>query len=178
MRINISSKGVEVAPELRARIEKKTSKLQRYFDQDAQATVRLSMERSRSIAEITVIMRNGDILRSEKSAYGMYEAFDEACQKLERQIYRHAKRLEHRLNIGAFKKDVPEFADEAYVFPVEPELVKRKTFPVKPLSVEDAIAEMQLLGHAFFAFVNAETERTCVVYTRNDGNFGLLEPEA
>ncbi len=178
MRISISSKGIEVTPALRARVEKKASKLQRYFDEDTQTAVRLSMERSRSIAEITVTLRGGDILRSEISAYDMYEAIDEACQKLERQIHRHAKRLEKRLNMGAFKSDVPEFSDEAYISASEPELVRRKTFPVKPMSIEDAIAQMQLLGHSFFAFVNDETERVCVVYTRNDGNFGLLEPEA
>ncbi len=176
MKTNISCKNMELSDALARRVEKKVGKLSRYFGDNQEVQVRLTVERARNIAELTVLLKGGDVLRAEETGYDMYLVIDDVCEKLERQIHKHRTRLQARLRDGAFQHDTPAYADEAYMTEQEPALVKRKSFPVKPMTPEDAIAQMELLGHSFFAFVNSESNRTCVVYVRNDGNYGLLQP--
>ena len=128
------------------------------------------------MVEITVPMGNNVILRSEAADENLFVAIDQALAKMERQIRKHRTKLSKRLREDAFA-ELPEYFEEE---PEEEErkVVRRKTFPVRPMSVEDAAIEMELLGHSFFAFVNIDTERTNVLYLRKDGNLGLLEPEA
>ena len=127
--------------------------------------------------EITVPMGKNVILRSEASAEdNLFLAIDKALAKMERQIRKHRTKLGK--NLREEIPDVPEYIEEDQAEEQERKIVKRKTFPVRPMSVEDAIIEMELLGHNFFAFVNIDTERTNVLYLRKDGDLGLLEPEA
>ena len=139
--------------------------------------IKLGKEKSRRVAEITVPMGKNVILRSEASAEdNLFLAIDKALAKMERQIRKHRTKLGK--NLREEIPDVPEYIEEDQADESERKLVKRKTFPVRPMSVEDAIIEMDLLGHNFFAFVNIDTERTNVLYLRKDGDLGLLEPEA
>ena len=118
------------------------------------------------------------ILRSESSADdNLFLAIDKALAKMERQIRKHRTKLGKNLREEAFA-EVPEYIEEDQAEEEDRKVVKRKTFPVRPMSVEDAAIEMELLGHSFFAFVNIDTDRTNVIYLRKDGDLGLLEPEA
>ena len=106
-------------------------------------------------------------------------SIDSALAKLERQILRHRTKLEKRLKETAYQDETPEFIEDISAYGTgERKIVRTKTFPVRPMAIEDAILQMELLGHSFFVFVNIETERTNVLYLRKDGNLGLLEPEA
>jgi putative sigma-54 modulation protein len=179
MKTTITGKNMVVTPGITERIMKKTNRMERYLKQDTEMFVRLSKERSsRRIAEITVPFE-GVILRAEASAEdNLYLAIDQALAKLEKQIHRHRTKLEKRLREDAFKNTEMEFIEDATAGAQEErKVVRLKQFPVRPMSVEDAALQMELLGHSFFVFVNNETERTNVLYLRKDGDLGLLEPE-
>jgi putative sigma-54 modulation protein len=140
--------------------------------------IKLRKEKKLRIVEITVPMGKNVILRSEASAEdNLFLAIDQALAKMERQIRKHRTKLGK--NLREEIPDVPEFIEEDDDTAEEKDrkIVKRKTFPVRPMSVEDAMIEMELLGHNFFAFVNIDTEQTNVLYLRKDGDLGLLEPE-
>ena len=170
-------KGMEVTDSLKARVEKKLAKLERYFQDDVEAQVRLSQERgNRNIVEITISV-GSVILRAEEVYTDMYLSIDRAVDKLNRQIRRHRTKLEKRLRAGAFEpvaEEQPEAEEEEVA---SYNLVRVKKFPVKPMHVDDAIAQMELLGHTFFLFLNEETDSMCVLYLRSDGSYGLLQPE-
>ena len=179
MKTTITGKNMVVTPGITDRIMKKTNRMERYLKQETEMFVRLSKERSnRRIAEITVPFE-GVILRAEASAEdNLFLAIDQALAKLEKQIHRYHTKLEKRLREDAFKNTEMEFIEDATDEAQEDrKVVRTKQFPVRPMSVEDASLQMELLGHAFFVFVNNETERTNVLYLRKDGNLGLLEPE-
>ena len=156
--------------------EKKVGKLDRFFKEDATASITFSVEKERlNRVEIT-IRSSGTIFRVSESTSDMQASIDAAVTTLERQIRKNKTRLEKRLREGAFAPD-PLFSE-----PVEEEsdfqVVKSKTFPVKPLDVEEAILQMNMIGHQFYMFRNMATNEVNVVYRRNDGNYGLLEPDA
>ena len=179
MKTTITGKNMVVTPGITERIMKKTNRMERYLKPDAEMFERLSKERSsRRIVEITVPF-DGVILRAEAFAEdNLYLAIDQALAKLEKQIHRHRTKLEKRLREDAFKSTELEFIEDAAAGDQEERrIVRTKQFPVRPMSVDDAALQMELLGHAFFVFVNNETERTNVLYLRKDGNLGLLEPE-
>lgn len=179
MKTTITAKNMIVTPGITDRIMKKTSRMERYLDQNTEMFVRLSKEKSsRRIAEITVPFE-GVTLRAEAFAEdNLFLAIDQALAKLEKQIHRHRTKLEKRLRVDAFKNTELEFIEDAAETSEEQrKVVRTKQFTVRPMSVEDATMQMELLGHAFFVFVNNETEETNVLYLRKDGNLGLLEPE-
>ena len=178
MILNINGRNMQITDSIRAHVEKKAAKLERFFRPDTEVQVRISQERGgRNIAEVTVALR-GVILRAEEVTNDMYASIDTAIDKMVRQIRRHRTKLEKGLRAGAFE---PAAAEE--VVPEDeaeesaPQLVRVKRFLVKPMDVEDAIAQMEMLGHNFFLFLNIDTESACVVYKRQDGGYGLLEPE-
>ena len=177
MKLTINARNMSVTPGITQRIEKKTQTMSRYLLSETEMQVRMRKEKNDQRAvEITVPMGNNVILRSEAVDQNLFVAIDQALAKMERQIRKHRTKLSKRLREDAFA-ELPEYFEEE---PEEEErkVVRRKTFPVRPMSVEDAAIEMELLGHSFFAFVNIDTERTNVLYLRKDGNLGLLEPEA
>ena len=177
MKLTITARNMVVTPAITKRIEKKTETMGRYLWPETEMQIKLGKEKSRRVAEITVPMGKNVILRSEASAEdNLFLAIDKALAKMERQIRKHRTKLGK--NLREEIPDVPEYIEEDQADESERKLVKRKTFPVRPMSVEDAIIEMDLLGHSFFAFVNIDTERTNVLYLRKDGDLGLLEPEA
>lgn len=179
MKLSIQARNMVVTPGITKRIEKKTETMGKYLRSETEMQIRMRKEKNdRRVVEITVPMGNNVILRSESSADdNLFLAIDQALAKMERQIRKHRTKLGKRLREEAFP-EVPEFIEEDQDEETERQVVKHKTFPVRPMSVEDAIIEMELLGHSFFAFVNIDTDRTNVLYLRKDGNLGLLEPEA
>lgn len=181
MKLTITGRNMVITPAITERVEKKTRAMSRYLPQEVEMQVRMRKEKNgiRKV-EITVPLGNNVILRSEASAEdNLFVAIDQALVRMEKQIHRHRTKLSKRLREDAFIPAAPEYMDDAE--PVEEstrQIMRRKTFPVRPMSEEDAIIQMELLGHSFFVFVNVETERTNVLYARKDGTLGLLEPEA
>ncbi len=172
MKITVSGKQLTVRPSLKELTEKKLAKFDRFFGDDAEAIVVYSARHDLQYIEIT-IRYNGTIFRSEEGADTFQTAIDQAIDSLERQIRKNKTRLEKRLRTGAFADyDADEDYDEEEEFNV-----RVKSFDVKPMSLEEAILQMNLLEHQFFVFRDAETENICVVYCRKDGNYGLIQTQ-
>lgn len=174
MKYIYTGKGMEVSDSLKARVEKKLNKLERYFHDEPEASVRFKqLKGARNIVEITVSV-GGVILRAEESSNDMYLSIDRAVDKIESQIRRYRTKLDKRLRVNELEPIVeaaPEFEEATY------DVVRVKKFAVKPMAVEDAITQMELLGHDFFLFLNEKTDTMCVLYRRHDGSYGLLQPE-
>ena len=171
MKFVYSGKDV-VSDSLKARAEKKLSKLERYFTQEPEAIVRFKQQRGgRNIAEITMSV-NGLILRAEEDSNDMYLSIDRAVDKLESQIRRYRTKMGKHLREARAEAPVEPVYEEASF-----DVVRTKRFSVKPMDVDDAITQMELLGHSFFLFMNAENNTMNVLYRRNDGSYGLLVPE-
>ena len=172
MKITMSGKQMTVRPSLKDLTEKKLAKFDRFFGDDAEALVSFSCRHALQYVEIT-IHYSGTIFRCEEGADTFQSALDEALESLERQIRKNKTRLEKRLRTGAFDitpGDVEEEEEGEFQ-------IRTKYIPVKPMSVEEAILQMNLLEHQFFVFRDAETSAPCVVYRRKDGNYGLILEE-
>ncbi|MDK2856668.1 MAG: putative sigma-54 modulation protein [Bacillota bacterium] len=176
MRITIRGKNIEITPALRDYVEKKVGKLAKLLDDITEATVTLGVERERHMVEVTAPV-GGRLLRGEVVSGDMYASIDMVIEKLEKQIEKYKTRLARKvkngsvLDIAAGMAAGPAGRDDD-----EPRLVRTKRFPIKPMPVDEAILQMNLLGHDFFVFRNAETEEVNVIYRRRDGNYGLIEP--
>jgi len=175
MILNFTGKNVEVTDALKDVTNKKLKRLDKYFQKDVVGNVVYSVERNWKIIEITINLP-GTILRVEESSDDMYTSIDKAVDVLERQIRKYKTRLQKRNQTGEtirFENVIPlkENEDE------KPRIVKTKRFGMKPMSVEEAVLQMELLRHNFFVFMNADSEEVSVVYKRKDGNYGLIEPE-
>lgn len=172
MKTTIMTRHMELSDSMRIRLEKKIGKLDKFFAPDISAQVRFSCTRNLHICEITIPIEGG-FIRGEEAGDDMYICIDRAVEKLEKQIIKHKSKLGKRIKTAAF--------DEIPAAEAEPEdegrIVKRKKFSTKPLDVEEAILQMDLLGHDFFVFMNSATDKICVLYRRNDGDLGLIEPE-
>ncbi|MGC8874521.1 MAG: ribosome hibernation-promoting factor, HPF/YfiA family [Chloroflexia bacterium] len=189
MEMQLRTKNYRMTPNLRAYIEKKVPRLSRYLDDIAETKVEISRSNTRSqgaqvVAQLTVTLTNGVILRAEERSGDPYTSLDAALDTMERQIARFKERfyqrgLRRRVGQPASLSELPvvsaesagEIAEEE-----EPQIVKVKQFMVKPMFSDEAIAQMELLGHDFFVFQNAETGKLSVVYRRKDGQYGLIEP--
>ena len=179
MKTTITGKDMVISNAISERVLKKTAKMERYLDPNTELLVRLTKKKDgRRKCEITVPFE-GVTLRAEASSNdNLYVCIDQALAKLEKQIHKHRTKLGKRLREDAFQN-----ADFEYVEEIDAtdegkrKIVRNKTFPVRPMSVDDAVLQMELLGHSFFVFVNADTGRSSVLYLRKDGNLGLLEPE-
>ena len=178
MKFTFTDKKVNLPNSVHAYAEKKVGKLDRYFREDTAASVTFSVEKDRNKVEIT-IRSGGTILRVSESTSDMFASIDSAVTMLERQIRKNKTRLEKRLRQGAFERVVDE---ESSFVPVteegEYEIVRTKTFPIKPMAREEAILQMNLLSHNFYAFKDEAADGAfAVVYRRNDGGYGLIEDE-
>ncbi|MBE6098046.1 ribosome hibernation-promoting factor, HPF/YfiA family [Schwartzia succinivorans] len=176
----VRGKNMEITPALRDYVEKRVGKVTKYFEHVGEITVLLTVSKGRHIVEVTVPVEGGVLLRGEEATMDMYTSIDLVVEKLERQIHKHKTKLQRRFRGGGFKADMVK--DEARPAPEAPAddedytIVKTKRFTVKPMDVQEAIMEMNMLNHDFYMFRNAETEEVCVVYRRTDGNYGLIEP--
>jgi putative sigma-54 modulation protein len=156
-------------------VEKKVSKLGRYFWKDTEAHVTLSVEKSRHIAEVTIPF-DGVVLRGEEATNDMYASIDGVVNKLEKQIHKHRTALKKRLHESAFDQNAYEYQNELEEETM-PEIVRTKRFVVKPMDLSEAQMQMELLGHQFFVFRNSSTDEVNVLYKRADGDLGLIEPD-
>jgi len=175
MKTIITGKNIDVTEGLKERVTKKIGKLDKFFNNETEAHVTLSVQRVRQIAEVTISF-NGIVLRAEESNEDMYTSIDKAIDLLERQIRKNKTRLERRLHNNDFRVEDFKFTEEIQE-ETDFKVVKSKRFAFKPMDVEEAILQMNLLGHEFFMFSNAESKQVNVVYKRKDGNYGLIEPE-
>lgn len=170
MNIHVRGKNVEVTDALREYVEKRLGKLDKYFDDLKEANVTLVVEKADHRVEVTIPV-SGMILRGEETTADMYSSIDLVMDKLERQLEKYKARLSRKIRMVDVKPEaVADVADDASV-------IKTKRFAVKPMPVDEAVMQMNLIGHSFFVFSNAETEEVNVVYRRKDGKYGLIEPE-
>ena len=172
MKITISGKQMTVRTSLKELTEKKLAKFDRFFGDEAEATVSFSCRHDLQYVEITIYY-GGTIFRSEEGADTFQTAIDSALESLERQMRKNKTRLEKRLRSGAFDAQ-PGDVDEEEEVEFE---IRTKYIPYKPMSVEEAILQMNLLKHQFFVFRDADTDKPAVVYCRKDGNYGLITEE-
>ncbi len=173
MRLSVKGRNLEITDALRRYAEEKVQRLTKYLEQIVAANVVLAVEKHRQIAEVTLRVRELTI-RAEESTDDLYSSIDLVAEKLERQILRYKERI---LNHAARSEAVPTPAP-AEPRADEPRVVKTKRFAVKPAEVDEAILQMDLLGHGFYVFRNAATDEVNVLYRRKDGHYGLIEPEA
>ena len=176
MKYTIRGKQTGVTKAMQEKAIKKIGKFDRFFKPDSEAVITFKIEKDRYTFE-TAIYSGGTIIRAEECSNDMYASMDMVVEKLERQIRKHKTKLGKKIHQDAM---VPENftihekiddEDESY------DIVRTKRFPLKPMDVEEAILQMNLLSHSFFVFINADTETVNVVYRRNDGRYGLIEPE-
>lgn len=173
MQITIIGKNIEVSEYLRDLANKKVSKLARYFPQDAEVQVTMSVEKNRHIVEVTIPYAGG-IIRGEEVTGDMYASIDNVISKLEKQIIRHRTKLEKSLRYEETPQDSGWYEDDE---DEGPQIVRVKRFSMKPMSIEEAMLQMELLGHSFYVFMNDNTNMINVLYSRKDGNYGLIEQE-
>lgn len=171
----ISGKNIEVTEGLKNAVYDKLSKLEKYFAEDADAQVTFSVEKDRQKIEVTIPMK-GHIIRAEQVSDDMYVSIDLVVEVIERQVNKYKKKLIDKEQNAAFLQN--SFMEEEVDDDDEAiKIVRSKKFAVKPMYPEDACIQMDLLGHNFFVFRNAETEEVNVVYKRKGNTYGLIEPE-
>lgn len=175
MKINIIGRQLNVYDDTKEMINEKLSKLDKYFGDEASATVTLTHKRNLSTMEVT-IKAASTLFRSEVDADSFRDALDKSIDNIERQIRKNKTKLRKKLREGIipdaeFAMPASEEAEESDI------IIRTKKFEYTPMSPEEAIMQMNLLGHTFFVFNDPITEKTCVVYKRKDGNYGLIEPE-
>lgn len=177
MNFIISGKNVDVTPGLKDTIELKLGKLERYFTPETEIIVTLSVEKERHKIEVTIPVK-GNIIRSEQVSSDMYVSIDLVEEVIERQLRKYKNKLVERHQGG--NNFQPEFFDtdaDPSIEEDEIKIIRTKKFGIKPMYPEDACIQMELLGHTFFVFCNAETDEVNVVYKRKNNTYGLIEPE-
>ena len=174
MKINITGKNFTTYKRLEDTIDKKFEKLGKYFSDDITINVVLSQERGKDKIEVTINAK-GTVFRAEEVAVDVYEGIDKAVDKLSRQMAKYKGKLQKRYNDNKSLRfeNIPELDEDEEIEEVK--IVKTKKFELQPMEVEEAIIRMEMLGHDFFVFLDMETDSVNIVYSRKDGNYGLLE---
>ena len=176
MKVTIVGRQMNVYDEMKELIDKKLGKFDKFFSTESSATATLSVKHNLKYMEIT-ISAGGTLFRSEVGAETFRDALDECVENILRQIRKNKTKLSKRLHDRAFDSSFAEHDAEDAVDENEV-IIRTKTFPLKPMSPEEAILQMNLLGHRFFVFNNDGNGKTCVVYLRQDGGYGLIVPES
>ncbi|TBL73020.1 ribosome hibernation-promoting factor, HPF/YfiA family [Paenibacillus thalictri] len=178
MKFNIRSKQFEVTEALKDYVEKKLGKVERYFEAPptSEVNVTLSLVKGLQAVEVTIPLP-GVMLRAEERHQDMYAAVDLVVDKLERQIRKHKTKVNRRIRQESGMRDLFKIDTSSYHEDEDDyELVRTKRFTLKPMDIDEAILQMNMVGHNFFVFANSDTEKVNVVYKRNDGKYGLIEP--
>ena len=174
MKITISGKNIDVTEGLRAAVQDKLGKLERYFTPDTEVIVTLSVEKERQKIEVTIPVK-GNIIRSEQVSNDMYVSIDLVEEVIERQLRKYkTKIVDKKQEGGNFQK---AYIENDYMEDEEIRIIRSKKFGMKPMFPEDACVQMELLGHNFYVFRNAETDEVNVVYKRKGNTYVLIEPE-
>jgi putative sigma-54 modulation protein len=184
MDISIAVHNLELTPRLQGYVERKMARLDRYMPNLKEVQVDLSAQNARSadqrqIAQVTIRDTRGTILRAEERNGDLFAAVDAVTDKVYTQIkrYRGKQLRNRRAGVDDVILDLEPLADEDELSEEEPVIVRRKRFSLRPMAADEAIEQMEMVGHDFFVFFNAELEAINVVYRRRDGNYGLLQPE-
>ena len=172
MQISLTGRNLEVTEALRRYAEEKVGRLQKYLEKITSAHIVLSIQKYRQIAEVTLRVRDLTI-RGEESTADVYSSIDLVVEKLERQLQRYKGKILHHASRGGRSEGARASLEEDD----GPRVVKTKRVAVKPMSLDEAILQMDLLGHTFYVFRNAQTDEVNVVYRRHEDNYGLIEPE-
>ena len=176
MRYTITGRNIEVTPGLKAAVEKKIGKLEHFFTPDTEVIVALSAQKDQQKIEVTIPVK-GNTIRAEESSTDMYVSIDLVEEIIERQLRKYKTKLIAKQQGGHdFRQEFIE-SDTSAAESDEIEIVRTKRFGIKPMFPEDACIQMELLGHNFYVFSNAETDEVNVVYKRKNGTYGLIEPE-
>ena len=175
MKITIVGKNMDVTPSLQDAVKDKLGKLDKFFAQEIEAHVVMSVDKDRHKIEVTIPVRGG-IIRSEQTSNDMYVSIDLVEEIIERQLKKYKGKLIRReqADVASFKR---EYIEKDYLDDEEIKIVRRKQFDLKPMYPEDACVQMELLGHNFYVFCNAVNEQIAVVYKRKGGTYGMIEPE-
>ena len=174
MNLVISGKNIDITEGLRSAVEEKIGKLERYFNESTEVNVTLSTEKNRQKIEVTIPMK-GSIIRAEETSTDMYVSIDLVEEVIERQLRKYKNKLIDKEQNA--KQLSQAFIDEDVFEEEEIEIIRSKRFAIKPMDPEEACVQMELLGHNFFVFRNAETDEVNVVYKRKSKSYGLIEPE-
>ncbi len=177
MKINYVGRNIKIRDNFKEQVDRKLGKLDKYFQEDVEATATFSTQGNFKTVEVTIWLTSGTILRAEETSDDMLTAVDIAVDSLDSQLRKYKTKLQNRRysNESIRFDEVPDDAealDEDY----KPDIVRVKRIGLKPMFSEEAILQMDLLGHDFFVYLDADTELVSVVYKRNDGNYGLIEP--
>jgi putative sigma-54 modulation protein len=176
MKIIVSGRNMKVTESLRNQVELKLDKFEKYFSSDVEAHVTMSHQKTMQTMEITIPLKNSAIFRVEESSEDMYKSLDLAVDKLSRQINKHKTNIRKRYK-GHESIKFDMIPGNETKNNDEKKIVKIKSFIMKPMDPEEAVLQMELVGHAFYVFLNGETNDINVVYVRKDGDYGLIEPE-
>lgn len=174
MKITISGKNIDVTEGLKTAVQDKLGKLERYFTPETEVLVTLSVEKDRQKIEVTIPVK-GNIIRSEQVSSDMYVSIDLVEEVIERQLKKYKNKLVGQKQASSFFKQ--EYLEKDYMDEEEVRIIRTKKFDIKPMYPEDACVQMELLGHNFYVFCNAETDQVNVVYKRKGNTYGLIEPE-
>ncbi len=176
MKFTISGKNIDITAGLRAAVEDKIGKLEKYFTPETEVMVTLSVEKERQKIEVTIPVK-GNIIRSEQVSNDMYVSIDLAAEVIERQLKKYKNKFRAEQQAGAASLRTDFIDKDTGIDEDEIKIVRTKRFDIKPMYPEDACIQMELLGHDFYVFCNAETEEVNVVYKRKGNTYGLIEPE-
>ena len=174
MRYTITGRNIDVTEGLKSAVYEKIGKLEKFFAPDTEAHITLSVEKDRQKIEVTIPVK-GSIIRAEQTSSDMYVSIDLVEEIIERQLKKYKNKLvDQKQSANFFKK---EFIEKEYMEEEDIQIIRNKKFDIKPMYPEDACIQMELLGHNFFVFCNAETDQVNVVYKRKGNTYGLIEPE-
>lgn len=174
MRFTITGRNINLTPGLQKAAEDKLGKLERYFRPDTEAIVTMSVEKDRQQIEVTIPVK-GRIIRAEQVSSDMYTSIDLVQETIERQLKKYKNKLIDRTQSGG--SFTQEYLDEPYEEDDEIKIVRTKHFALKPMDAEEACLQMEMLGHSFYVFRDADTDQVNVVYKRKGNTYGLIEPE-
>lgn len=175
MKIRIFGKNIEVTPGMKSAVEDKLGKLDKYFVKETSVDVTLSVEKNEQKVEVTIPVKGG-IIRAEEVSDDMYATIDLVEETIERQLVKYKNKLVDKKKVVK-ESFTPDFIDTDYEDEEAVKIVRTKRFGIKPMDAEEACIQMELLGHNFFVFLNADTDEVNVVYKRKGGSYGLIEPE-
>ena len=174
MKFIIIGRNIDITEGLKSAVQEKLGKLERYFTPETEIHVTLSVEKDRQKIEVTIPVK-GNIIRSEQVSSDMYVSIDLVEEVIERQLRKYKTKIVNQQQAGGnFQK---EFVEDEFLEDEEVNIIRTKKFGIKPMYPDDACVQMELLGHNFYVFRNAETDEVNVVYKRKGNTYGLIEPE-
>lgn len=174
MKVIVTGRNLDITDAIKDQVVSKLSKFDKYFNSEVEAQATFSTQKNLHIVEVTIPLKNGSFFRAEGVTDDMYSSIDEAVDRISKQMKKHKTKIQKRFQGRESIKF--ELIPEPETQEKEASIVKTKRFAVKPMVPEEAVLQMELLGHDFFVFLNGETDEVNVVYKRKDGDFGLIEP--